>query len=255
LRLQNQMIHDLGISGQLFVKCDRDSSGEDVKFSVPQDGIYYGIITASGTKKVNALGGTPGEQSFNDLKNGSVLYLGQLTQGTTLVITNSDEDDKTKDVAADIYRMDEDVLLEALEVLAENCLENVVYDSTHLSGSLSLSRPGRLILSVPYEKGWQIMLNGERVEPVLFGEAFLAFDLESGDYALDMHYVPYGQYAGIAVSVVSILCFVGLTLLRARRRGKMQREREAGAPEAEIQEIAQEPVEEPLEIIESEQND
>lgn len=255
LRLQNQMIHDLGINGQLFVKCDRDSSGEDVKFSVPQDGIYYGIITASGTKKVNVLGGTPGEQSFNDLKNGSVLYLGQLTQGTTLVITNSDEDDKTKDVAADIYRMDEDVLLEVLEILSENCLENVVYDSTHLSGSLSLSRSGRLILSVPYEKGWKIMLNGERVEPVLFGEAFLAFDLEPGDYELDMHYVPYGQYAGIAVSVMSILCFAGLMLIGVRRRGRMQREREAGAPEAEIQEVVQEPVEEPLEIIESEQND
>lgn len=231
LRLQNQMVHDLGIDGQLFMKCDRDSSGEDVKFSAPQDGIYYGIITASGTKKVKALGGTPGEQNFNDLKNGSVLYLGWLEQGTMLTITNSDEDDTTKNVAADIYRMDEEVLLKALGNLSENCLEGVVYDSTHLSGRLSLSRAGRLILSVPYEKGWKIMLNGEAAEPVLFGEAFIAFDLEPGDYELSMHYVPYGQYAGMAVSGVSILLFAGLMLMRARKRGRVDCEQEI--PDAE----------------------
>lgn len=217
LRLQNQMVHDLGIEGQLFVRCDRDNSGENVKFQAAQDGIYYGILTASGTKKVKALGGTPGEQSFNDLKDGSVLYLGWLETGTELVITNADEDDKTKDVAADVYRMDEEVLQAALERLSENCLDNVAYDSTHISGSLSLSESGRLILSVPYEKGWQIMLNGERTEPVLFGDTFIAFDLEPGDYELSMRYVPYGQYAGIAVSTVSIFLFAGLMFMRARR--------------------------------------
>ncbi len=227
LRLQNQMIHDLGIAGQLFVKCDEDSSGEDVRFSAPEDGIYYGILTASGTKKVNLLGGTPGDQSFNDLKDGSVLYLGRLQQGTDIVITNSDEDDKTRDVAADIYRMDESVLSEVLERLSENRLEDVAYDSTHVFGRLSLSQAGRLILSVPYEKGWQISLNGEPVEASLFGNAFIAFDLEPGDYELEMHYVPYGQYAGIAVSLTSILLFAGLMLLRTCRQGRIKHVQEA----------------------------
>jgi uncharacterized membrane protein YfhO len=220
LRLQNQMVHDLGITEQLFEKCDRDTSGDDVLFTAPRDGIYYGIITASGTKKVKVYGTAPDEQSFNDLKNGSVLYLGYLTEGAVVSIINNDEDDTSKDVAADVYYLNEDVLRSAIGVLSENHLEQVEYDSTHLAGSLTLPEAGRLILSVPNEKGWRVTLNGQQVEPDLFGGTFMAFDLQPGEYELRMEYVPYGKYAGLAVSAVSILCFGLLMWHRHRKKIK-----------------------------------
>lgn len=219
LRLQNQMIHDLGIGDQLFVRCERDSSGDSVKFTAPSDGIYYGIITSSGTKKVQVLGGAYGEAEWSDLKNGSIIYLGAVEEGGYVIINNNDEDDTSKDVNADIYRMDEEVLRDALEILAADHLEQVEYDSTHISGRLTLTEPGRLILSVPYEKGWEVLLNGENTTPALFGGTFMAFDLQPGEYELSMRYVPYGRNAGIFVSVMSVLCF-GLLLWHRRRGNK-----------------------------------
>ena len=218
LRLQNQMVHDLGIREQLFVKCDRSMSGEDVMFTAPEDGVYYGIITTSGTKKVKVLGAEYGEVSWNDLKNGSVLYLGTIEQGDQVSIKNNDGTDMSKSVAAEIYRMDMDVLREALAGLSRNHLEQVEYDSTHLFGRLTMEEPGRVILSVPYEKGWEVLLNGEKIMPALFGGTFMAFDLQPGEYELSMHYVPYGKNAGILVSVVSILCFGAILWVRRRRR-------------------------------------
>lgn len=223
LRLQNQMVHDLGIRGQLFVKCDKEGNGDDVSFFAPEDGIYYGILTASGTKKIKAYGGiSPGEQNFQDLRDGSVLYLGRVRRGMNVILSNSDESDTTKKVAADIWRMDEDVLREVLSLLSERSLEQVEYDGTHVSGSLRLDKPGRLILSVPYEKGWRVTLNGERAKPELFGGALMAFDLEPGEYVLQMSYVPYGKYAGAAVSLLSVLCFTGLMWFRRPRKGKSE---------------------------------
>lgn len=217
LRLQNQMVHDLGIKEQLFVKCERDKSGNNVRFKAPENGIYYGILTASGTKKIKVHGGAPEEQKFNDLKNGAVLYLGYLDEGELLLISNDDEDDDTKDIAVDIYRMDEDVLQSALDLLASASLEQVKYDSTHVSGRLHMEGAGRLILSIPYEKGWRVTVNGEPAEPERFGGTFMAFELQPGDYELSMHYVPYGRRAGMVVSAVSILCFAGMLRLRRRK--------------------------------------
>lgn len=217
LRLQNQMVHDLGIAEQLFEKCDRDVSGDDVMFTAATDGVYYGLITTSGTKKVKVLGAKYGEMSRNDLKKGTIIYLGAVEKGETVVIMNNDESDTSKDVTADIYRVNEDVLCDALDILSENYLQQVEYDSTHLTGRLTLEEPGRLILSVPYEKGWEVLINGEKTTPALFGGTFMAFDLQPGEYELRMHYVPYGKNAGILVSVVSVLCFGVILWLRRRR--------------------------------------
>ena len=220
LRLQNQMVHDLGIKDQLFTRCERDVSGEDVKFTALEDGVYYAILTSSGTKKAKILGGQYGEMEWNDLKKGAILYLGSFEKGAKGVIVNNDGEDTGKSVNADVYRMDRDVLEKTLEVLAENHLEQVKYDSTHISGSLTLDKPGRLILSVPYEKGWTVLVNGEKTVPALFGGTFMAFDLQPGEYELSMHYVPYGKNAGILVSIVSILIFIAAAAWRRRRKDK-----------------------------------
>lgn len=216
LRLQNQMIHDLGIEERLFVKCGKEDDADNVYFMAEEPGCYYAILTASGTKKVTAVGGSPVEQSFADLKSGSVLYLGYLEEGQSMILSNGDEEDETQNVSADIYRMDEEVLREALSLLSEQHMEDVRYDSDEMTGRLSLAEAGRLILSVPDEDGWSVKLNGEEAETALFGGTFMAFDLQPGEYTLEMRYVPAGRNAGIAVSAVSVLCFLGLVCLRRK---------------------------------------
>lgn len=57
-------------------------------------------------------------------------------------------------------------------------------DSTHISGTLNLDEAGRLILSVPYEKGWIVWIDGEKTEPETFGDALMAFDLEAGEHTI-----------------------------------------------------------------------
>ncbi len=215
LRLQNRMVRELGLDNGLFVKCDKEAAEGKVSFSAGEPGVYYGILTASGTKKIRVTGGRPYEQEFKDLKAGAVFCIGALEEGQKISIVNADEEgDPPK---ADIYRMDEAVLDEALALLGRQHLEHVEYDSTHLSGTLSLAEPGRLILSVPHEDGWSVKLNGEPVEPELFGGTFMAFDLQPGEYTLKMHYVPAGRGAGLAVSAASILCFLGILVLKTTR--------------------------------------
>ncbi len=219
LAQQNRMVKELGIGGSLFSKVSSSSSGGKVSVTAKRDGIYYALLTASGSGDVEASGGTPGRQVFQDLKKGSILYLGYLEEGQGMVLSSAEEDEDAKAVRADIYVMDEEVLRSALNQLSKQYMEQVEYDSTHLEGRINLEEAGRVILSVPWEKGWRVLVNGEEVTPELFGGALMAFDLQPGEYTFALHNVPEGKYAGMAVSVVSVLIFAAL-LTGGKGRGK-----------------------------------
>ncbi len=160
---------------------------------------------------MDCIGGSTGEEAFKDLKKGSILYLGYLEKEQTITLTNGDEDDATPKIAADIYRMDTEVLGQALEMLSAQHMENVVWESDYITANLTLEQPGRVICSIPYEDGWTVRINGEKAEGVLFGGCLMAFDLEPGEYTFEMKYVPAGARAGLAVSAVSILLFAAVT--------------------------------------------
>ncbi len=219
-QLQNKMAEDLGAEGKLFQRVVSQTAGDDVKFTAEEGGFYYGVLTASGTAKVEYIGGSTEEEQFKDLKNGSILYLGYLEQGQTITLTNGDEEDATPEIAASVYRMDTEVLGQVLELLSAQHMENVAWESDRITADLTLERPGRVICSIPYEDGWTVRINGEEAEGVLFGGCLMAFDLGPGEYAFEMKYVPAGAMAGLAVSGGSILIFILLMCSGKKVRGK-----------------------------------
>lgn len=215
--LQNWIARELGVSGLLFQETKRSDVGDDVQFTAAEGGIYYGLVTAGGTTKIKCIGGSRDEETFGDLKKGCILYLGYLEKGQTITLTNGNDEDDTPAISVKIYRLDEKVLDETLNVLSKQHMENVIWESDSLSGEITLKEPGRLILSVPYEAGWTVWINGAEEEGELFGGCLMAFDLEPGNYEIRMEYRPAGAVAGAAVTVVSIVIFAAFMVLRRRR--------------------------------------
>lgn len=217
LTVQNKMVKALGINGELFERADDRDVGYDVELRADMDGYYYAVVTKSGTSKVEVKG-PHGEREYTDLKDNSILYLGYLEENQTVTLTNSNESDTTPDLSMNIYRLNQEVLAQSIEILGMQHMENVTYDDSHISGTLHLESDGRLILSVPYEKGWTVRINGQEKAPQTFGECLMAFDLEAGDYEIELSYVPQGKVAGIVISLASILVLVGLIVWEKRKK-------------------------------------
>lgn len=231
ISLQNQMVRDMGVEGLLFIQEESVQAGDDVEFTAAEGGYYYAMLTASGTNKVDYIGGSTQEERFNDLKNGSILYLGYLEKDQSITLTNGNEEDETPKIFANVYRMDEEVLARTLERLSAQHMEEVSRESDYISGRITMREAGRLICSVPYEEGWKVLVNGEERKGVLFGGCLMAFDLEPGEYAFEMTYVPKGAGAGIWISAASLFCFGaaaalskfrGSLFLKKRRIGREQ---------------------------------
>lgn len=219
--LQNRIVRELGLPGQLFRAAEKLNRGDDVQFTAKEGGIYYGLVTASGTSKITCVGGSRNEETFGDLKRSCILYLGYLEAGQTITLKNGDEKDETPKISVDIYKMDEELLAGVLAKLESPHLEEVQWESDAVSGRITLKEPRRLILSVPYEDGWTIWMNGEKREGELFGGCLMAFDLEPGEYEIVMKYRPAGSAAGIAVTMASIAILAGIAVLTGRRRQRL----------------------------------
>ena len=232
-QLQNNMVRQLGVKGNLFSKVGSREAGDNIMLTASTAGIYYGILTASGTEKIDYIGGATELETFEELRIGSILYLGYLEAGQTVTLKNGDEKDSTPRISVDVYQMDERVLEETLKILSQQYLENVSWESDRLSGELTLEQEGRLILSIPYEDGWRVLINGEEAERTTFGGCLMAFDLEPGEYYIVMHYVPAGLWTGIFVSGVSIVLFVGVMLLgnMHKKKGRPEKPDGTGKPQ------------------------
>lgn len=230
LELQNRMVKELGVTGTLFDAVSAKKEGDDVHFTAEKGGNYYAILTAGGTAKVDCIGAGSGEVNFKDLKKGCVLELGYLEQEQEITLTNGDEKDDSPKVSAEIYLMNETVLQEALTLLSKNQFRQTAWESDFVSGHITMDEPGRLILSIPNEDGWQITVNGEITKAQDFGGVLMAFDLEPGFYEIEMKYVPKGKTAGILVSIISIALFAGVMQLQ-KKLEKRTREPEQRKPE------------------------
>lgn len=221
--LQNLLVKKLGIQEELFASVAAKQDGEKVRVTADEDGIYYAQITSGGNNKIRVDGAEYGEIIYSDIKDGSVLYLGYLEAGQVVMLENANEEDTSPKITAKAYKMEEAVLEQAIGILSENYLGDVTFDTTHINGHLALENPGRLILSVPFEKGWTIWVNGEEVEPGTWGDSFMALELDAGEYEIAMEYVPEGKWAGIWISVVSLFAFGGILASQKLKKTKLSK--------------------------------
>lgn len=215
LKIQNTMVKELGVKGNLFTRANTIRDNEDLVLVADKDAYYY-VVNGRGNTKLD-FEGDFGIKSFKDLKYNNVMYAGYLEQGTRIHMKNGEEEDDTPSLKVTAYRMDLDVLKEALDKLSKQHMQEVKYDSNHISGYINMEEAGKVFLSVPYEEGWIITVDGKEVEPELCGGCFMTIPLEPGEYEIALEYDPKGRKEGIIISLCALLMFTTLLILSKRK--------------------------------------
>lgn len=226
IKLQNKMVHNLGIEEDLFVSVQTQSGTEGKMLYAREKGIYYGVLKSSGIKKIKLTGKL--ERTYPDLKKQSILYVGELESDDRVTFKVEDGKENTS-ISMEAYYLNKEVLEKVIEKLSMVHLENLTYDNTHIRGHLSLPNRGRLILSIALEEGWKVKVNGVETEPEMFGECFIALDLEAGEYDISLEFVPKGLKEGAVITFVSLTLFIGIMLFG--RRKSYQQEKKTGISE------------------------
>lgn len=157
-----------------------------------------------------------------------------VTKGDSFEITFFSGQDLPCDLVIRLFQIDPDVLnrqYNAIEKHGYLALEE--FSDTHFKGSVSTAEDGVLCLTVPYDPGWNISLDGEKLSEEdyeLIGGALYGLPLTQGEHEVEFTYHLYGLGAGVAMSAFAVVGSVVFALV-LRRRGFVPTAEEASDPE------------------------
>ena len=58
--------------------------------------------------------------------------------------------------------------------------------------------------SIPYQKGWEIYVDGEKVDYYEVFDALIGFDITSGEHEIEMKFMPYGMRLGLLLGILGL---------------------------------------------------
>jgi uncharacterized membrane protein YfhO len=203
-----------------------ESGMEDSEYEKPKSSIYVPagcdaylyVSTYAEEVKLEVTDVSTGEmliKTFDDLKFRKILPLGVEEYDRNIVVSLVDDVPKLNFYS---YYMDVNVLKDVYEVLNSQPMEIESYSDTEIKGSIDVTDAGVLLLSIPYDIGWKVKVDGEEVETFAWKDAFLALELDEGVHELEFFYSPPGFTEGLVVTIISAVIAIGIAIWKVCKK-------------------------------------
>jgi len=196
-------------------------TGKSFTFTPETDGDYYVFVSNKKVEKVNAQLGEK-SKSFDNVSRGYLLELGFLKSGEKITLRNDDND---QDLVAVAYRFEPEGLESVYNILDKNSMKLTKWTDTQIQGTVTADKAGLLFLSIPYDKGWTVKVDGKVVEPYKIFDTFLSVHMTAGTHEISMEYMPEGLKTGgiiTAGSVIFLLILAGVSAGKGKKRRPMR---------------------------------
>lgn len=200
---QNSLALRLGAEGDLFTELYSEDNAGFATIQVPYDTRVYAYCDTFKHSTITAYVGDEEINTFKKLTNRYILDLGFHEAGTEITLKS----EKEEPLHMRAYSFDEEYLAELLGDLSQNTLSIQEMTSAKLNGTVTAEEDGYLILSIPYDPGFTIKVDGVKTEAALFEDMMIAVPLNAGTHAISLSYYPQGMTAGILITALSIVLF------------------------------------------------
>ena len=141
----------------------------------------------------------------------SVVELGTFTVGEEITVTFTQSEDNFYVLSSQnlFYSYDAELVEQIIGDLAPNQLNVTSFEEDRLSGDVTVEEDGTLFLTtIPYDKGWHILVDGKEVGYKKGLEAFITFELDKGEHNVEMYYMSDSFKYGAIISVTGLVLFI-----------------------------------------------
>jgi uncharacterized membrane protein YfhO len=90
-------------------------------------------------------------------------------------------------------------------------------------GTVDASDNQTLFLSIPYDSGWKVKVDGKEVKTCRIGDAFLGVKVPSGEHTVSLKYTPPGFSIGWKVSLAAAIIFIVLCFVKYRYKADIKK--------------------------------
>ena len=151
---------------------------------------------------------------------------------TTFTVYLANEDNQLyldNMVPSYFYRFDADKYREELSELRDGGIRLTAFREDRMAGTVCVPE-GRttIFTTIPYDGGWNVKVDGEKVETYEVLDALLAFDAPEGEHKIELRYMPALYVTGAKLSIVGASAFLsvlaGEFIYRIIRKNKEKKE-------------------------------
>lgn len=107
---------------------------------------------------------------------------------------------------------------EAFSNLSKNKFNIMEYKSNFIKGNVTSTKSKSILYTtIPYDEGWKVTLDGEKVETIKLMNSLMGINIPKvGKYILEFKYIPSGLYLGSTLTLLSI-CIILIICIYNRK--------------------------------------
>lgn len=210
---QNRLVNRLGFEDTAFLYTPIDQINDFASLEVTEDGHYYAYTRNTAIDNIKMTCDGSSTKTFKSIKKKFILDLGYHTAGSTLTLSS----ENGEELGLSVYKLNQEVLEDFIASLSEQTLTVDNYTDTTIEGHIDVKNAGELVLSVAYEPGWTVLVDGKEAEIDLFEDTMISVYLTEGSHTISLTYYPEGFHVGILISIISLVLFLGLFYVKKKK--------------------------------------
>ncbi len=140
----------------------------------------------------------------------------------TKLITYDDYDSSMSDIVTStvVAHTEDAEEIESLLGNEEVTISTVNKQTNYLYADITTTEKGFVVISVPYDKGWSVTVNGEKVKTYKVNGGLTGIPLQVGYNEIEMNFTPNGLKEGIYASIVGATVLGLIIVLDIIRKAK-----------------------------------
>lgn len=193
------------------------------KYEIKETQNVY-VYVASKDKAINSVLVSADSFAYNQSLDDKpyILDVGTVEAGTDLYISYSLKDDSVSgSINQFVYGMDQNKFINAYENIVDNGILDVTENrESYIKGTINLAENKMLFTSIPYDKGWAVYVDGEKLPDeniVKMGNALMGVKMSSGEHTVEFKYTPRGLVLGLGLTFFGIAVLVLLLIFKKKK--------------------------------------
>lgn len=181
-----------------------------LKLTTNHEGILYGYMSCEKFKKVDVL---LNGKSIIDIKdeNGyesNTLELGKHNTNEQVELEFLLLENEIQPKKIMFYTLDIGKFETAINLLNKEKLEIIEYNKDNIKTQINVENKKILYTSIPYDKGFEIIVDGKKQEPKKTFDTLISLELEKGKHEIEFKYTPRGLKEGSVISLIGIALYI-----------------------------------------------
>ena len=152
------------------------------------------------------------------------MEIGKFKSGDTInveVVLNDDKLYISHASASFFWYIDNDAAIKAFDYLEASSMYVEDFGNDYLKGTIDLPAGQTTVFTtIPYDSGWNVFVDGKKVEFYKVFDALIAFDAGEGFHEIELRYFPKLYKIGLLTTAVGVVIFVFIVLFCMNKKFK-----------------------------------